>query len=719
MRASLTSIACILLFLAAAAPSRGQGAVLVLSPGPTALVRAGAGITGFSGEGANATAARFSSPSALAQDSQGNLYIADTRNHRIRRVSTDGTVTTIAGTGVQGFSGDEALATQAQLDSPAGLAVSSTGEIYIADTRNQRIRRIDSSGHIHTVAGTGIAGMGGDGGLAVSARLSSPRGLALNAAGEFFIADTGNHRVRRIAADGTISTFAGSGVQADSGDGGPAKNAGLSAPSGLAFRSDGALLIADQANNRIRVVTADGTIQTLSTAGLQLRRPQAFAFTSAGDLLIADTGNFRVAQVTSSGAGTSLGSGVQGRVDSGAAPALSPFGSATSVLSGTGTSFLALDHDLGQTVEVRLPTITFPDTLVTSSSQPKTLTLQNPGSATLSISNIAYPSTFTPGAGTCAATPFQLAAKASCTLALVFTPTAEGATSGTLQVTVAGGLPQRAVLSGTGVHTGTLLDSSTSLQSSGTISYSGAAVTLTALVLGSSSPIPGGSVTFLDGTQEIGTAALNSAAQATLTTRSMTAGTHSLTARFLGDAIYKASTSLSLQQTIVLAPDFLLNAVTSTRVAVKSGDPGAIALSLQPSNGVLNHPVTLQVDGLPAGSTINVSPTTVVLAGDPVPVTVNFKLPVAVSLARRLPAIGLAGLLLLLMPLCRSRRLPALALLTLVSLQGCGGGFSGNASIVTAQSSTQTYPVTVTASSTGVTGETLTHQASFTVVVQP
>ena len=249
-------------------------------------------------------------------------------------------------------------------------------------------------------------------------------------------------------------------------------------------------------------------------------------------------------------------------------------------------------------------------------------------------------------------------------------------------------------------------------ESSGTVEICGISVSLSLLELL-------GSVTFLDGTQEIGTTALNSAAQATLTMRSMTAGTHSLTARFLGDAIYKASTSLALQQTIVLAPDFQLNAVTSTRVAVKSGDPGAIALSLQPSNGVLNHPVTLQVDGLPAGSTINVSPTTVVLAGDPVPVTVNFKLPVAVSLARRFPAIGLAGLLLLLMPLCRSRRLPALALLTLLTLQGCGGGFSGNASSVTAQSSTQTYPVTVTASSTGVTGETLTHQASFTVVVQP
>ena len=210
------------------------------------------------GDDGPATAAQVFRPASVAVDGSGNLYIADTFNHRIRKLDSSGTITTIAGSGERGFGGP---AVYAQLRFPWGVATDGTGNLYIADQDNHRIRKVDSSGIITTIAGTaGRWGSEGDGGPATEARLSSPYDVAVDGAGNLYFADWGNHRIRKVDSSGTITTIAGSGETGYDrggfgGDGGPAVNARLSRPAGIALDGAGNLYFADTENHRIRVLT--------------------------------------------------------------------------------------------------------------------------------------------------------------------------------------------------------------------------------------------------------------------------------------------------------------------------------------------------------------------------------------------------------------------------------------------------------------------------------
>jgi subtilase family serine protease len=220
---------------------------------------AGDGNTGFSGDGGPATSASFSAPSGVAVDSVGNLFIADDANQRVRRVdAATGVITTVAGNGTQGFSGDGGPATGASLSSPENVAVDSEGNLFIADLANHRVRRVDAvTGVITTVAGNGTAGFSGDGGPATSASLASPSGVAVDSNGDLFIADRSNQRVRKVdASSGVITTVAGSNaLPGFSGDGGLATNARLADPFDVAVNSAGNVFIADFSNDRVRLVT--------------------------------------------------------------------------------------------------------------------------------------------------------------------------------------------------------------------------------------------------------------------------------------------------------------------------------------------------------------------------------------------------------------------------------------------------------------------------------
>ena len=193
-------------------------------------------------------------PNALAFDASGNLYIADGGNQRIRKVNTSGIISTVVGTGGSGFSGDGGLAIAASLNDPNALAFDASGNLYIADFDNQRIRKVSTSGIISTVAGTGISGFSGDGGAATAASLNSPNAVAFDASGNFYIADGGNERIRKVNTSGIISTVAGTGVSGFSGDGGAATAASLNLPSAVAVDVSGNLYIADFDNQRIRKV---------------------------------------------------------------------------------------------------------------------------------------------------------------------------------------------------------------------------------------------------------------------------------------------------------------------------------------------------------------------------------------------------------------------------------------------------------------------------------
>ncbi len=248
---------------------------------------------GASDEDGPALEARLQAPAGVAVDRHGNLYIADEANHVVRRVDLAGRISTVAGKGEPGSSGDDGPAVAASLNSPAGVAVGPSGDLFIADRGNHKIRRVSPSGAISTFAGTGLPGSSGDGGPAVQARLSSPRSVAVDALANVIIADTGSHAVRRVTSDGWISRLAGSGEQGFSGDNGPARLAQMRSPTSVAVGEDGTLYIADAGNSRVRRVSRDGAIRTLAGAG-ELGSSVSLSIDPLGRLLIADTSNHRL-----------------------------------------------------------------------------------------------------------------------------------------------------------------------------------------------------------------------------------------------------------------------------------------------------------------------------------------------------------------------------------------------------------------------------------------
>lgn len=275
---------------------------------------AGTGVPGFSGDGGPAVAAQLNSPATVVPGPAGLLYIADVRNHRIRRVDAQGIISTVAGTGRPGFGGDGGPAIEAQLNQPLGLTVDAQGNLYIADTLNHRIRKVDVEGRITTAAGNGREGYSGDGGPALEASLSRPVGLTLDAEGNLYIADVFNHRIRKVDTQGRISTVAGNGEAGFGGDGGPAVQASLFRPRDVAVDETGNLYIADTDNNRIRRVGGDGIITTIAGTGdmgfsgdggpateARLNLPRSVAVDSTGCLFISDMGNLRIRQVNREG----------------------------------------------------------------------------------------------------------------------------------------------------------------------------------------------------------------------------------------------------------------------------------------------------------------------------------------------------------------------------------------------------------------------------------
>ncbi|MEU2059163.1 hypothetical protein [Streptomyces sp. NPDC013455] len=269
---------------------------------------AGTGQPGYGGDGGPAAKAMLNQPRALAVDpASGAWYVAEWKGHRVRRIAADGTITTYAGTGEPGYGGDGGPADRAPLHEPGGLVVAPDGALYVADYWNHRIRRVDRDGIITTVAGTGEPGYGGDGGPAVAARFTEPRGLALDAEGTLYVAEWGGHRVRAIGADGMIRTVAGTGDPGSGPDAVPGPASALHHPIDLAVDADGRLYIADCFSHRIRVVEPDGVIRTVAGTGEpgsgegRLHQPRGVDLGEDGSLYIADSLNERVCVRTSDG----------------------------------------------------------------------------------------------------------------------------------------------------------------------------------------------------------------------------------------------------------------------------------------------------------------------------------------------------------------------------------------------------------------------------------
>ena len=297
---------------------------------------AGNGGTTYAGDGGQSVTRGLNAPYGVAIDSQDRVYVADSGLHAVRRINSDGTITTIAGTGTAGSTGDGGAATTARLNTPVRLAFDTAGNLYIADSGNNKIRKVTPAGIISTVAGTGTAGNTGDGGQATSARLRTPYDVAFGPDGSMYIADRANHKIRRVAPNGIISTFAGTGTAGYNGDGITATAARLNTPYGVDVDADGNVYIADFDNERVRKVDTNKIITTYAGTGIAtidgdggpaveagLHKPMYVYAAPSGDLYIGESNNNRIRLVHDGNIDTLAGSGVFSYLGDGGAPVFS------------------------------------------------------------------------------------------------------------------------------------------------------------------------------------------------------------------------------------------------------------------------------------------------------------------------------------------------------------------------------------------------------------
>jgi sugar lactone lactonase YvrE len=781
-----------------------------------------------------ATAVPLVLPSAIAFDSQGNLYIAETASHVVRKVDTTGNITTIVGTGTQGFDGDGGQATACLLDSPQGL-VADTNSLYIADSHNHRVRKVDfAGGKVTTIAGTSSAGSNGDGGAAASATLDLPMALALDGKGDLYIADAGSHRIRMVDATGRISTVAGTAVQGFSGDGASAAASLLDSPGGLTIDSAGNLYIADTHNSRVRKIDhVTGIITTLAGSGAQgyggdssasqtakLALPRGISLDQQGNVYIADAANHRVRRVDgATGVITTLaGDGTQGFTGDGGSPAsasldsphaiaISPAGAGSIADTGNarirqivgGTSLQTI-AGLGITVPGAL-TLTGPSTVSYGAGQ-LTATLTTPGAtgsitfldsygglsstvATVVIgTNAAVLDTSALQAGQHSVTATYSGDQAhssarSNLFALTVSPVALDAsvipaaiaygqpvpvltgqlkgvlprdlssvsavfsTTATMLSSV-GSYPVTIALTGSAAGnyriattpsiaitkaatTTTLVATAAQLANGITVS-AGQVVTLTAHVASATSGVPTGTVTILDGGVTLGAARANASGDAVLATSTLSAGAHSLTAVYSGDGNFTLSASSPSLITVDApqsgAPDFTLMTTGSVTQTAIAGSTASFTFTVQPQGG-LSSQVSLAATGLPNLAAASFNPAYVPPGSQATTVTLTISTPKSVSVRRSASPIAFA---LLLFPFAgrlahrgnRKRRTSLLGLLLLLSpllfIMGCGDRvYTGDPAAQTSK----TYTITVTGTATGTGGSAIEHAATVTLVVVP
>jgi streptogramin lyase len=551
----------------------------------------------YAGDGQAATSSSIFLPFGIAVDAAGNLFIADSSNNRIRRVdAVTGLMSTVAGDGIVGSTGDGGLATAATLNNPTSIALDPAGNIFFSDSGNDAVRRVDAfTGIITTFAGTsGHHGYTGDNGPSTSATFNSPNGISFDPNGNLYIADTGNHAIRMVATNGTISTVAGTGSAGYSGDNGPATKAQLNAPwsaTPIPQTTPGVnagFYIADQNNDRIRAVDANGNITTIagSDAGYsgdsgpatsaQLYEPASVLVDVAGNIYIADSGNNVVRRInaqtgvitTYAGNNTESFSG-----DGGPANKAGLYGPYAFALDTQGNLYIAdVFHNRIREVAANTAILNFPVIRVDRVSTPLTQTIENDGNAPLTVTqlNPVLYSQFDPSTTTCAeGTP--IASLAQCVVGVDFAPTITGTlVTGEADIdSNAGNSPGKISLTGQVLDVNPTVATVTSNLNPSTV---GQPVVFSIAVTNSESTPPTGAVTLLDGTTTIGSGTLSNGT-ASFTISNFLSGNHAITASYAGDSQNAAAVSAVLTQVVKQADAATTTVLSSNLNTAIAGTP--------------------------------------------------------------------------------------------------------------------------------------------------
>ena len=611
------------------------GSLSVLNPGVIDTL-AGNGELNFQADNVLATQAPIFLPYGVVADPAGNIYLCDTNNNRIRRVDAQsGMITTIAGNGSSGYSGDGVPAKQAAISQPDGLTMDGGGNIYFADSGNAIIRRIDAvSGIITTIAGTpASAGYSGDGSAATLAKLSSPRGIAFDAAGNLFIADTSNNVIREVnAATGIMSTVAGTGVAGYNGDAVLATAAQLNSPWTVSVGADNSLYIADLLNNRVRKVSG-GLISTVAGTGsrgfagdkgaanaAELNDPTSVILDPAGNLYIADSGNNRVRKVyantgvilTITGDDSEQFSGDAG--PSNEATLYAPY---ALFFDQSGNLLIAdtLHNRIRRILATPFP-LAYPVMRVGKTSVPQVEGLENDGNGSLNLSAAAFSNAALDSATTTCSFSAPMVSSATCNLGVEFAPTVVG-TYVVGAVTLnsdAGNGPAIINLSGQVLS---VEPTTVALTSSVNPSLVGQLVALTATVA-SADPSRSGPVTFLDGTVVVCSNINLNGGSAVCSVSTLALGQHNLTASYAGDANNAASVSAVLvqvvkqQATLSLAaspnPVVVLQSVTLTLTASAGTGTPSGPVVFYDGGSAISGSVALSAGGVATFSTTLLTP---------------------------------------------------------------------------------------------------------------
>ncbi len=504
-------------------------------------------LQGYTGDGNIATAAKLSSPRGLVFDPLGNLYVADTGNNVVREISVlTGCITTVAGTGIAGYHGDGGLATNAQLNAPWGLAVGPDGLLYITDLANNVVRKVSSAGVISTVAGTGARGFSGDGRSAITAVLDDPAAVTFDPAGDLYIADSGNDRVRKVTANGIIRTIAGIDSEQFAGDNGPANLASMYAPYALFLDPSGNLFISDMLHNRIREIAATPTLLNYPDIRVgKISAPQGQGLENDGndDLVLSNPTLVNAALDSASTTCSFLGPiapdetcslGVEFAPTTIGATVL---GSVT-LNSNAGNSPSVINLS-GQVLSVNPVTIS-----LTSSLNPSLFNAAVTFTAIVTSDdpNTSGPVTFYDGTVAICSNVALSGGKAICTTSTL----ALGVHN--MTANYAGDANNEAKTSSTLLQT-VQQSSTVALTVSPNPATVGTSVTLSANV-SAASGTPTGLVTFYDGTAPLSGNVTLSGGKATFSTTQLTPGTHSLTAQYAGDTNDTAGTSNAISEVI-------------------------------------------------------------------------------------------------------------------------------------------------------------------------